>query len=92
MLEALKWATNFKHTGLIEMVNMQITKYAPKRTFYKRRAMTAKVCCALLAHNENVNREILLGEDRHPKMRLKKQRYGPARGCVTRVNWKFWVG
>ncbi len=77
------------------MVNAQITNYAPKRTFYERRAMTAKVCCALLAHNEHVNREILLSEDGYSKMRLKKQRHGPARGCVTRVtptcNWKFWV-
>ncbi len=42
-----------------------------------------------------MNREILLGEDGHPKMQLKKQRHGPERGCVTRVtptcNWKFWV-
>ena len=69
MLEALKKATHFKHTGLVEMVNSLVTKYAPKRNFYGHRAMTAKVCCALLSNNEN----IIIGEDGTPKLEVKKR-------------------
>ena len=72
MLEALKKATHFKHTGLVEMVNSLVTKYAPKRNFYGHRAMTAKVCCALLSNNEN----LLIGVPSSPKLEVTKQRHG----------------
>ena len=79
LLEFLKKATNFKHTDLVETVNSIIWKYSSKRTFSRQRGMTAKICCAAMSYNENINRKVVLEENGHPKMYIQKKRFGPPR-------------
>jgi len=88
----LEKCLNFKHTGSIENINSVIGKYAPKRIFFGKLAMKAKVAMAILAHNENSSRSIIQNEDGTPRMIMHSTRHGGPRMRVKRSpktnDWK----
>ena len=82
--EDLRLASNFKHTGAIEAVNNMVSKHAPKNTYFKQKAMLAKVSMTILDWNENSERNIKINPEGLPHMSIKYQRHGPKRVWVVK--------